>query len=76
MPRVGGGTGGASSLGGNPPQQRTFQIFNGNIDTLTGQINTAALYPVALSALEVHSKTPLLTTFVWRSARHRVQDGP
>jgi len=58
MPRVGGGTGGASSLGGNPPQQRTFQIFNGNIDTLTGLVDTAALYPVSLSALEVHSKTP------------------
>ncbi len=63
MPRVGGGTGGASSLGGNPPQQRTFQIFNGNIDNLTNLVNTAALYPVAISALEVDSKTPLTYNF-------------
>jgi hypothetical protein len=63
MPRVGGGTGGASSLGGNPPQQRTFQILNGNIDNLTNLVNTAALYPVALSALELNSKTPTTYNF-------------
>src|SRR5437868_7539841 len=63
MPRVGGGTGGASSLGGNPPQQRTFQILNGNIDNLTNLVNTAALYPVTLSALELHSKTPTTYNF-------------
>ena len=33
-PRVGGGTGGASSLGGNPPLQRTFTVNFGNIDNL------------------------------------------
>lgn len=58
MPRIGGGTGGASSLGNNPPQQRTFQILNGNIDNLTNLTNTAALFPVTISALEVDSKTP------------------
>src|SRR5436190_22517956 len=63
MPRVGGGTGGASSLGGNPPQQRTFQILNGNIDGLTNLVNTAALYPVAISALEIQSKTPTTYNF-------------
>ena len=63
MPRVGGGTGGASSLGNNPPQQRTFQILNGNIDTVTSQTNTAALFPVTISALEAHSNTPLTYNF-------------
>jgi hypothetical protein len=58
MPRIGGGTGGASSLGNNPPEQRTFQILNGNIDNLTNLTNTAALFPVTISALEVNSKTP------------------
>ena len=62
-PRVGGGTGGASSLGNNPPQQRTFQILNGNIDNLGNLINTAALYPVTISALEVNSKTPTTYNF-------------
>lgn len=57
-PRIGGGTGGASSLGNNPPEQRTFQILNGNIDNLTNLTNTAALFPVTISALEVNSKTP------------------
>jgi outer membrane receptor protein involved in Fe transport len=57
-PRIGGGTGGASSLGNNPPEQRTFQILNGNVDNLTNLINTAALFPVAISALEVESHTP------------------
>src|SRR6185436_18353389 len=40
-PRIGGGTGGASSLGNNPPQQRTFQILNGNIDQLVNLTSTA-----------------------------------
>jgi len=58
MPRVGGGTGGASSLGNNPHQQRTFQILNGNIDNLANLTNTAALFPVTISALEAHSNIP------------------
>jgi hypothetical protein len=58
MPRIGGGTGGASSLGNNPPEQRTFQILNGNIDNLANLTNTAALFPVAITALEINSKTP------------------
>lgn len=62
-PRIGGGTGGASSLGNNPPEQRTFQILNGNIDNLTNLTNTAALFPVALSALEIQSKTPSTYNF-------------
>jgi hypothetical protein len=62
-PRVGGGTGGASSLGHNPPQQRTFQILNGNIDNLTNLVSTAALYPVTISALEVDSNTPTTYNF-------------
>ena len=63
MPRVGGGTGGASSLGGNPPQQRTFQILNGNIDNLTGLVDTAALYPVASPRWKCIRKHRLPTTF-------------
>jgi hypothetical protein len=63
MPRIGGGTGGASSLGNNPPEQRTFQILNGNIDNLTNLTNTAALFPVTISALEVNSKTPSTYNF-------------
>jgi hypothetical protein len=63
MPRVGGGTGGASSLGNNPPQQRTFQILNGNIDNLSNLISTAALYPVTISALEVDSNIPTTYNF-------------
>jgi Carboxypeptidase regulatory-like domain/TonB-dependent Receptor Plug Domain len=62
-PRVGGGTGGASSLGNNPPQQRTFQILNGNIDSLANLTNTAALFPVTISALEVDSNTPTTYNF-------------
>jgi hypothetical protein len=62
-PRVGGGTGGASSLGNNPPQQRTFQILNGNIDNLGNLTNTAALFPVSLSALEADSKIPSTYNF-------------
>jgi hypothetical protein len=60
-PRIGGGTGGAgaSSLGANPPEQTTFTIFNGNINTLG---NVAALvFPVAIRGLEVNSKT--ITTY-------------
>lgn len=63
MPRVGGGTGGASSLGNNPPQQRTFQILNGNIDNLVNLTNTAALFPVTISALEAHSHIPSTANF-------------
>jgi len=63
MPRVGGGTGGASSLGNNPPQQRTFQILNGNIDNLTNLTSTAALFPVTISALEAHSNIPSTANF-------------
>jgi len=63
MPRVGGGTGGASSLGNNPPQQRTFQILNGNIDNLANLTNTAALFPVTISALEAHSNIPSTANF-------------
>jgi hypothetical protein len=63
MPRVGGGTGGASSLGNNPPQQRTFQILNGNIDNLTNLTSTAALFPVTISALEVNSNIPATYNF-------------
>jgi hypothetical protein len=56
-PRIGGGTGGAgaSSLGANPPQQTIFNIFNGNVDNL-GSI-AALVFPVAIRALEVNSKT-------------------
>jgi hypothetical protein len=62
-PRVGGGTGGASSLGNNPPQQRTFQILNGNINNLANLTNTAALFPVTISALEVDSHIPSTYNF-------------
>jgi len=62
-PRVGGGTGGASSLGNNPPQQRTFQILNGNINNLANLTNTAALFPVTISALEVDSNIPTIYNF-------------
>jgi hypothetical protein len=62
-PRIGGGTGGASSLGNNPPEQRTFQILNGNIDNLTNLVSTAALFPVGITALEVHSHTPSTYNF-------------
>ena len=60
-PRIGGGTGGAgaSSLGGNPPQQTTFNIFNGNVNTL-GPI-AALVFPTAIRALEVNSHT--ITTY-------------
>lgn len=58
-PRIGGGTGGASSLGNNPPQQRTFAIQNGNIDQLVDLIGTALNFPTGLSGVEVNSKTPV-----------------
>ncbi|MBV9924224.1 MAG: TonB-dependent receptor [Acidobacteria bacterium] len=57
-PRIGGGTGGASSLGNNPPQQRTYTIQNGNIDQLVDLIGTALNFPTGLSGVEVNSKTP------------------
>jgi hypothetical protein len=57
-PRVGGGTGGASSLGNNPPQQRTFTINFGNIDNLENLVGTALTTPSGISAIEVHSNTP------------------
>ena len=41
-PRVGGGTARGQQPGNNPPQQRTFQILNGNIDNLTNLVSTAA----------------------------------
>src|ERR1700754_4377043 len=63
MPRVGGGTGGASSLGNNPPQQRTFQILNGNVENVANLTSTAALFPVTISALEVHSNIPATYNF-------------
>jgi len=62
-PRVGGGTGGASSLGGNPPLQRTFTVNFGNIDNLLNLIGGALNAPSAVSALEVHSKTPTTYNF-------------
>ena len=60
-PRIGGGTGGAgaSSLGGNPPQQTTFNIFNGNVNSL-GPI-AALVFPTTIRALEVNSHT--ITTY-------------
>ena len=60
-PRIGGGTGGAgaSSLGANPPQQTTFTIFNGNVNTLSSA--AALVFPTALRSLEVESNT--ITTY-------------
>src|SRR5262249_59649080 len=60
-PRVGGGTGGASSLGGNPPLQRTFTVNFGNIENLLNLIGGALNSPSTVAAIEVNSKTP--TTF-------------
>ncbi len=57
-PRIGGGTGGASSLGNNPPQQRSFTIQNGNIDQLVDLVGMALNFPTTLSGVEVNSKTP------------------
>jgi hypothetical protein len=60
-PRIGGGTGGAgaSSLGANPPEQTTFTIFNGNVNTLSSA--GALVFPTALRSLEVNSHT--ITTY-------------
>ena len=57
-PRVGGGTGGASSLGGNPPLQRTFTVNFGNIDNLLNLIGGALNTPSTVASVEVQSKTP------------------
>lgn len=64
-PRIGGGTGGAgaSSLGANPPQQKTFQLNFGNIDSLISQLPSALTFPVDLRGLEVNSKTPAVYNF-------------
>ena len=60
-PRIGGGTGGAgaSSLGNNPPEQTTYTIFNGNINSLSA--GSALVFPMTLRSLEVNSKT--ITTY-------------
>ncbi len=57
-PRVGGGTGGASALGGNPPLQRSFSVSFGNVDNLLNLIGGALNSPSTVAALEVRSKTP------------------
>lgn len=64
-PRIGGGTGGAgaSSLGANPPQQRTFTVNFGNIDQIPNLLPGALNFPTALRALEVDSKTPTVYNF-------------
>ena len=64
-PRIGGGTGGAgaSSLGANPPQQKTFTINFGNIDQLATQVLGALNFPTALRGLEINSHTPSIYNF-------------
>jgi hypothetical protein len=65
-PRVGGGTGGASSLGGNPPLQRSFSIgpcAGCNIDNVVNVIGGALNSPSSVAAVEVHSKTPVSYNF-------------
>jgi hypothetical protein len=62
-PRVGGGTGGASSLGGNPPLQRSFSVSFGNIDNLLNLIGGALNAPSTVAAVEVNSKTPTTYNF-------------
>ncbi|HYJ87981.1 MAG TPA: hypothetical protein VEW46_18085 [Pyrinomonadaceae bacterium] len=64
-PRIGGGTGGAgaSSLGANPPQQRTFTVNFGNIDQIPSLLPGALNFPTALRALEIDSKTPTVYNF-------------
>lgn len=57
-PRVGGGTGGASALGGNPPLQRSYSVSFGNVDNLLNLIGGALNSPSTVAALEVSSKTP------------------
>src|SRR5207249_11101426 len=65
--RIGGGTGGAgaSSLGANPPEQKTFTINNGNIENIANLValGAAVSFPQTLRALEVHSKTPTIYNF-------------
>lgn len=64
-PRIGGGTGGAgaSSLGANPPQQRTFTVNFGNIEQIPNLLGGALNFPTALRSLEVNSKTPTIYNF-------------
>jgi hypothetical protein len=62
-PRVGGGTGGASSLGGNPPLQRSFSVNFGNIDNLLNLIGGALNAPSTVASVEVKSKTPTTYNF-------------
>jgi hypothetical protein len=60
-PRVGGGTGGASSLGGNPPLQRSFSVgpcSGCNVDNVANVIGGALNAPSTVAAMEVTSKTP------------------
>ncbi len=57
-PRVGGGTGGASSLGGNPPLQRSYTVNFGNVDNLLNLIGGALNSPSTVAAIEVSSRTP------------------
>src|SRR5499427_4427616 len=60
-PRVGGGTGGASSLGGNPPLQRSFSVgpcAGCNVDNVANVIGGALNSPSTVAAVEVNSKTP------------------
>jgi len=60
-PRVGGGTGGASSLGGNPPLQRSFSVgpcSGCNVENVANVIGGALNSPSTVAAMEVNSKTP------------------
>jgi hypothetical protein len=65
-PRGGGGTGGAgaSSLGNNPPLQRSFTVNFGNIDNLLNLIGGALNAPSSVAALEVNSHTPTIYNFM------------
>ena len=62
-PRIGGGTGGAgaSSLGANPPEQTTYTIFNGNVNTISSV--AALVFPMTLRSLEVNSHTIAVYNF-------------
>lgn len=65
-PRVGGGTGGASSLGGNPPLQRSFSIgpcANCNIENVVNLLGGALNAPSGVAAVETNSKTPTIYNF-------------
>lgn len=65
-PRVGGGTGGASSLGGNPPLQRSFSVGpcpGCNIDNVANVIGGALNAPSTVAAVETNSKTPTSYNF-------------